>query len=94
MESRSWTPCYSRRRMSSLRIASRNAWTTESFHAVKNDLIAKGSILELGNVIRDPRLGRTDDDQITIADLTGVAIQDIQIASVVNRALVERGGRG
>ena len=66
----------------------------ECFHAVKDDLIAKGSILELGNVISDPRLGRTDDEQITIADLTGVAIQDIQIASMVNRALVERGGRG
>ena len=55
----------------------------ECFHAVKNKLIAEDSILELGNVIKSPELGRSSDEQITIADLTGVAIQDIQIAKMV-----------
>jgi ornithine cyclodeaminase len=41
----------------------------------------------LGNVIKNPKLGRINDDQITVADLTGVAIQDIQIAKMVCRAL-------
>lgn len=54
----------------------------ECFHAVKHNLIAEESILELGNVIKDPKLGRSTDEQITIADLTGVAIQDIQIAKM------------
>ena len=56
----------------------------ECFHAVKGETIAEDSILELGNVIRNPQLGRSSDQQITVADLTGVAIQDIQIAKMVN----------
>lgn len=35
---------------------------------------------ELGEVIRDPALARTSEEQITVADQTGVAVQDIQIA--------------
>ena len=61
----------------------------ECFHAVQNNLIEESSILELGNVIKDPAIGRTSEDQITVADLTGVAIQDIQIAKMVDRALIE-----
>ena len=61
----------------------------ECFHAVQNGLIETDSILELGDVIKNPELGRTSEDQITIADLTGVAIQDIQIAKMVDRALME-----
>jgi len=57
----------------------------ECFHAVKANEIEADSILELGNVIKNPALGRSSDDQITVADLTGVAIQDIQIAKMVNR---------
>lgn len=55
----------------------------ECFHAVKDKRISEDSILELGNVIKNPVLGRSSDEQITIADLTGVAIQDIQIAKMV-----------
>jgi ornithine cyclodeaminase len=58
----------------------------ECFHAVKDNKIEEDSILELGNVIKNPELGRTNEDQITVADLTGVAIQDIQIAKMVDRA--------
>ncbi len=42
---------------------------------------------ELGAVIDDPALGRTSEDQITIADLTGVAVQDIVIARHVLQRL-------
>ena len=56
----------------------------ECFHAVKDNTIEEGSILELGNIIKDPELGRSNDEQITVADLTGVAIQDIQIAKMVS----------
>ena len=58
----------------------------ECFHAVKANEIEANSILELGNVIKNPALGRSSDDQITVADLTGVAIQDIQIAKMVSRS--------
>ena len=58
----------------------------ECLHAIQGGLIEEGSILELGQVIKDPAMGRTSDDQITVADLTGVAVQDIQIAKMVDRA--------
>ncbi len=60
----------------------------ECFHAVQDRVLDEGSIRELGTVIENPTLGRTDDQQITVADLTGVAIQDIQIATMVNRAFM------
>ncbi len=61
----------------------------ECFAAVQGGHIEKDSILELGDVIKTPALGRTSEDQITVADLTGVAIQDIQIAKMVDRVLRE-----
>ena len=60
----------------------------ECFHAVQDRLLDEDAIRELGTVIENPTSGRTDDHQITVADLTGVAIQDIQIASMVNRAFL------
>ncbi len=60
----------------------------ECFHAVQEGLVDEGAIRELGTVIENPTLGRADDHQITVADLTGVAIQDIQIATMVNRAFM------
>jgi ornithine cyclodeaminase len=59
----------------------------ECFYAVKDGKIEEDSILELGHVIKNPAIGRTSEDQITVVDLTGVAIQDIQIAKMVDRAL-------
>ena len=43
--------------------------------------------MELGNVISGKAPGRTSPEQITVADLTGVAVQDIQIATVVYKSL-------
>ncbi len=53
--------------------------------AVEEGWIQEDAIVELGTVIEDPARGRTDADQITVADLTGVAVQDIQIAKMVAR---------
>ena len=58
----------------------------ECLYAVEEGLIEKESVLELGQVIKNPEMGRTSDDQITVADLTGVAIQDIQIAKMIDSA--------
>jgi len=65
----------------------------ECFYAFQERLIEESSILELGQVIKDPDRGRTSEDQITVVDLTGVAIQDIQIAKMVARALREDKGQ-
>jgi ornithine cyclodeaminase len=49
--------------------------------------IALDRVRELGAVLADPALGRTSERQISIADLTGVAVQDIVIASHVMRRI-------
>ncbi|MBC8357872.1 MAG: ornithine cyclodeaminase family protein [Candidatus Aminicenantes bacterium] len=60
----------------------------EIFQAIKAVKIKKENLVELGNVIIDKKLQRSSDEQITIADLTGVAVQDIQIAKAVYEALL------
>ena len=59
----------------------------ECYAAIQGGQLSEDSILELGKVIKNPTIGRTNEDQITVVDLTGVAIQDIQIAKIVERAL-------
>jgi ornithine cyclodeaminase len=58
----------------------------EICQALKSDAIKKSDIVELGSIIAGDVEGRTSDQQITIADLTGVAVQDIQIAKSVFEA--------
>jgi ornithine cyclodeaminase len=62
----------------------------EIYQALKASVLEKDRIVELGNAIVNPKLQRTSEEQITIADLTGVAVQDIQIAKAVYQALLEK----
>lgn len=55
----------------------------ETFHALKAGLIRKEDLIELGTMITDETHHRSSDHEITVADLTGVAVQDIQIAKAV-----------
>ncbi|MCX6566647.1 MAG: ornithine cyclodeaminase family protein [Candidatus Aminicenantes bacterium] len=59
----------------------------EIFRAIQEKAIPKEKAVELGAVVTGKVKGRTSDDQITVADLTGVAVQDIQIAKIVYDAL-------
>jgi ornithine cyclodeaminase len=59
----------------------------EIFQALKADLIKKEKIVELGNVIINKELQRSSVEQITVADLTGVAVQDIQISKAAYKVL-------
>jgi ornithine cyclodeaminase len=59
----------------------------DSSYAVSAGLIDERQLSELGAVIENPALGRTNDEQITVADLTGVAVQDIQAAKLAYLAL-------
>jgi ornithine cyclodeaminase len=54
----------------------------DSSFAIEKRLLGKEDLVELGNIIEDTSLGRADDAQITIADLTGVAVQDIEVAKL------------
>ena len=59
----------------------------EICHALTAGVLQDGDVLELGKVIVDPALRRTAESQITVADLTGVAVQDIQISKAVYQIL-------
>jgi len=58
----------------------------EIFQAMQAGMLKKEKMMELGRVISGMEPGRTSADQITLADLTGVAVQDINIAAAVFEA--------
>ncbi len=62
----------------------------ETFHALQQGLVKKGDLVELGAVITNKNLQRAADDEITVCDLTGVAVQDIQISKAIWQALREK----
>jgi ornithine cyclodeaminase len=55
----------------------------ESHYAIEAGIISEAALVALGAIISGDAAGRQNDDQITVADLTGVAVQDIQIAKSV-----------
>jgi alanine dehydrogenase len=55
-------------------------------HAVEAEAISRADVTELGDVLRGKAPGRQSDDDITVFDSTGLAIQDLAIA----RAAMER----
>jgi ornithine cyclodeaminase len=59
----------------------------EIHRAMQAGCIDIGDAVELGDVIAGRAAGRTTEDQITVADLTGVAVQDIKIAEAVFQAV-------
>jgi ornithine cyclodeaminase len=59
----------------------------EIHKALEAGKIMEDRCVELGAVIAGRAKGRTSEEQITVVDLTGVAVQDIAIASSVYRAL-------
>ena len=62
----------------------------EIFQATTAGHLAPNKAIELGQLLMNPDLGRSSDDQLTVADLTGVAVQDIQITKAVYQALSSR----
>ena len=59
----------------------------EIHKALEAGRIKEDRCIELGAVISGREKGRTSESQITVVDLTGVAVQDIEIATAVFRAL-------
>ncbi|MNL81507.1 ornithine cyclodeaminase [compost metagenome] len=47
--------------------------------AYRQGLLASIPLVELGTVLAQGKKVRSDPEQITLADLTGLAIQDVQI---------------
>ncbi len=67
----------------------------EIHHAVEKGAIRREDVYaELGQIAAGTRRGRESDDEITVADLTGVGVQDAAVANrVVRDALAQGLGR-
>ncbi|MHA1888333.1 MAG: ornithine cyclodeaminase family protein [Promethearchaeota archaeon] len=59
----------------------------ECFKAMQAGAISKEKLIELGETIQNPSYQRENDEEITVVDLTGVAIQDIQISKAILKGL-------
>jgi ornithine cyclodeaminase len=59
----------------------------DSAFALQQGLIETRDLVELGRVIQDPALRRRSAQDISIADLTGVAVQDMAIAELALQRL-------
>ena len=55
----------------------------EIFKALSATLIQRENVTEIGRIIAGSAAGRTAENQITVFDSTGVAVQDIRIAALV-----------
>jgi ornithine cyclodeaminase len=64
----------------------------EVFRSVDAGTLRRDSVVELGSVIAGTASGRTDDRQVTVCDLTGVAVQDLMIAKGVLERVAETTG--
>jgi ornithine cyclodeaminase len=62
----------------------------DSAFALEQGLIRLPDLVELGRVIQDPSLRRRSERDISIADLTGVAVQDMAIAELALQGLQPR----
>lgn len=59
----------------------------EVFKALAAGTVRKADVVEIGQVISEVQARRSSEDETTVADLTGVAVQDIQISKAVWNAL-------
>lgn len=55
----------------------------EIYNARLDNCLDEKKLIELGTLLNNNTLGRQNDQQITVADLTGVAVQDIMITSAI-----------
>ena len=63
----------------------------ELHHALEAGALEASSVVTLGELIAGAAPGRTGDDDVTVADLTGVGIQDAAIAAFIVRAAAQAG---
>ena len=64
----------------------------ELHHALEAGVISPDDeIIELGELTSGQKTGRSSDNEITICDLTGVGIQDTQIARLAYHRTIEKG---
>jgi ornithine cyclodeaminase len=59
----------------------------EIYKALSAGDLKMDKVIELGSAIKSGNRIRLSEEQVTVADLTGVAVQDVKIAKAVSRAL-------
>ena len=64
-----------------------NVLRGEIHQALKHDAINEADLIEIGEIFENPEKGRKNDQDITVADLTGVAVQDLVIAEAIFNTL-------
>lgn len=62
----------------------------EIHKAIESGHISGDELTELGDIIAGNTAGRVSEEQITVVDLTGVAVQDIKIATAVYESIAEK----
>ncbi len=62
----------------------------DSAFALEQGLIEMRDLVEIGRLIQDPSLRRRSERDISIADLTGVAVQDMAIAELALQGLKQQ----
>ena len=55
----------------------------EISHGLSSGEITENDVRELGDVLKGEKSGRSSKTEITVVDLTGVAVQDLSIANAV-----------
>ena len=64
----------------------------ETWHPLNENIITKGDIhAEIGEILLGRKPGRQNDEEVTIFDSTGMAIQDNTTATRIYRNAIERG---
>ena len=61
----------------------------ETKNALDRNLIKKEDLIEIGSIIDSDKKLRKNNNEITVADLTGVAVQDIMITNAVYEQLIK-----
>ena len=57
--------------------------------SIRDGSLNLNNVVELGDVLSGKISGRESESQITVSDLTGVAVQDIKIANSVFKKFME-----
>lgn len=59
--------------------------------AVEAGSLGRGDVTELGQILAGEQGGRASDDEITVFDSTGLAVQDLAVAALVYERANELG---
>ncbi len=62
----------------------------EIYRAAKDGFINRDRITELGKALQNKSYQRSNENQISVVDLTGVAVQDIMIATAVYKKYINK----